>query len=588
MDENNIQTSEYIGEMFVIKSPNGNIYKQVGFSGSGSFGKVFQVITQNNQVFAMKMIDMKKIQQTKEIEYVITEQEIMGCVNSPHILKIHDQFLYKEDYILITDFCEGGDLHKIIREQYKDGVSEEKALDFLKQILEGFAELHKLKIIHRDLKLSNLLMNKGCIVIGDFGLAKIGVNSTNSIVGSLLYMAPEILVLPQLSSSSAIPYTSQVDVWSIGVCFYIILTGKLPFPGPNKTNLQENIKNFSGNNLVIHRQDISETTVSLLKLMLQMHPEERINFPTLFELFEIEYEKPLEITEAVMMEIERSVFVCSQPPIEMTLTDDAETTSNSKSNAEMKINLENEAKTKSHEQSYVYLDIFIGMREENQKLVCDITFTVNMIIFYMSVSKEISRIKEEIEAGDSVLKSEIEVLDFILFRKSYLFLCEIKNLLEDKPSIFNLKFPHYLFSMEDLQRYDMLLFSIMNKLNLFFSQKKYMKNGKIELMAEFIPFYKMNLLQIDEFIKQKIKNCWFWYMQTEGKHNIEERKVILKVIYLAMHSVNFNEFFGVAYKKKPSMFVNFHRDIKSKSFMALKNWIQLAFVIHKKSFDFFK
>ena len=585
--EKKFQSSECITEFFTIKSPNGNIYKQLNFSGSGSFGKVFKVSTQYKQIYAMKMIDMSKIHQTKEIEYVITEQEIMRCVNSPHILKIHDQFLFKNDYILITDFCEGGDLNKIMRDQYPLGVPEEQALNFLKQILEGFAELHRLKIIHRDLKLSNLLFHKECVVIADFGLAKIGVNSTNSIVGSLPFMAPEILVLPTLSNSSSIAYTSQVDVWSIGVCFYNILTGQLPYPNPNKSTHLQNIKRFSGKNLPINGVKLSENTCSLLQLMLEMNPDERISFPTLFDIFEINYQEPLESTDA-LMQIENSIFLSTQSTTVQTDEEISETNLNSKNNSELKIKLENENDSKSEEQSHVYLDILIGLNEENKFFVFEITFTINMIIFYMSVSKEITKLKNDLDSSFAEFKSEIDGLDFILFRKAYIYLCEIKNLLEDKPSIFNVKFPHSLFETDDLQRYDMLLFSIMNKLSLFFSQKKTAKTGRAEIPSSLICFQNMNFEEIDEFIKSKIRNCWFSYLQTENNIANENKRIILKGIYLMMHTVHFQEYFGVTYKKKPSMFVNFHKDIKTKSLMSLKSWIQLAFVIHNKNFDFFK
>lgn len=108
--------------------------------------------------------------------------------------------------------------------------SEPQAAYLVKQVLSGVAYLHSKGIVHRDLKLENLLLDgdlpKSTVKIADFGLSKVfSSNATLSTVcGSPLYMAPELLMLDQKSA-----YSPAVDVWSIGIILFILLAGYSPF-----------------------------------------------------------------------------------------------------------------------------------------------------------------------------------------------------------------------------------------------------------------------------------------------------------------------------------------------------------------------
>lgn len=94
-------------------------------------------------------------------------------------------------------------------------LGEEESIYFLKQIMNGFRELHSHKIMHRDFKLANIFLNDDNIVIGDFGFAKSGEDMASTKLGSPITMAPELL-----NATSGLRYTNKADLWSIGVCFY--------------------------------------------------------------------------------------------------------------------------------------------------------------------------------------------------------------------------------------------------------------------------------------------------------------------------------------------------------------------------------
>ena len=111
--------------------------------------------------------------------------------------------------------------------------SEPEAAFVCKQVLEGVSYLHQKGIVHRDLKLENILLQdnkpRTKIKIADFGLSKVFSASTtlSTVCGSPLYMAPELLTVEQQGD-----YSPAVDVWSVGVILFILLAGYSPFGAP--------------------------------------------------------------------------------------------------------------------------------------------------------------------------------------------------------------------------------------------------------------------------------------------------------------------------------------------------------------------
>lgn len=80
------------------------------------------------------------------------------------------------------------------------------------------------KIIHRDLKLANIMLDKGNIVIGDFGFAKMGESMGVTKLGTPYYMAPEILNIQNQSQ-----YNNKCDIFSLGICYFVMVFGELPY-----------------------------------------------------------------------------------------------------------------------------------------------------------------------------------------------------------------------------------------------------------------------------------------------------------------------------------------------------------------------
>jgi len=206
-------------------SVRGKHYKKIEGLGRGQYGKVYKVIDETGLAFALKEINIDPTMNNKAIQSLIVEQNIMEMIDHPRILRLHDNIVHDpQRLMLITTYCDGGDLEGLLLKHARGvGFGEKIALVYLREIAEAFVEFAKAKIMHRDLKLANIFLKDGHVVIGDFGFAKLGVSVTDSKLGTPYYMAPEIL------NTQNKRYSSKCDLWSIGVCFYLLIFGVLPF-----------------------------------------------------------------------------------------------------------------------------------------------------------------------------------------------------------------------------------------------------------------------------------------------------------------------------------------------------------------------
>ena len=119
--------------------------------------------------------------------------------------------------------------------QKKKVLSEKEALVIFRQLLEAFKELNKNNIMHRDLKPDNIFFNEGKVKLGDFGFCKmLEVNMAQTMLGSPIYMAPEVL--------KEEIYTLKADIWSLGVVLFEMLFGYCPFESSSISNLINVIK----------------------------------------------------------------------------------------------------------------------------------------------------------------------------------------------------------------------------------------------------------------------------------------------------------------------------------------------------------
>ena len=241
--------------------------------GKGSFSKVYKGYHKDTKIrYAVKVIKTSKIA-AKLLDSLYNEINILTKINHPNIVKLHDSIKTIDCIYLFLDYCENGDLynHILSNEKFK----EEEALDIFIQISKGLNYLWKNNLIHRDLKPHNILLTTtGLIKIADFGFAKYAEETTlmNTLCGSPIYMAPEILKYKK--------YDASVDLWSMGVILFEMLTGNHPFTGRNHIDLLYNIENTAFK----ISKDILLTSkcVTMLQSLLVVNPKKRITFYDFF------------------------------------------------------------------------------------------------------------------------------------------------------------------------------------------------------------------------------------------------------------------------------------------------------------------
>jgi serine/threonine-protein kinase ULK/ATG1 len=241
--------------------------------GKGSYGTVFlgKHLPSRNKI-AVKMIDRQNLSPEHQSRL---EQEILcqRSVESEFIVKLLDVQKTDHNFYLILEYCEGGDLGVFIK---KNGpVDEASAQVWMQQLASGFRELRAKNILHRDLKLSNILMTeaspRATLKIADFGLSRfLDTNLAQTWLGTPLYMAPEIF---QVGAG----YDSKADIWSLGMVLYEMIAGHLPFTAHGREEIP-----FAQRNLKPPPRQTSATCVDLLQRMLAYEPSNRISFEELF------------------------------------------------------------------------------------------------------------------------------------------------------------------------------------------------------------------------------------------------------------------------------------------------------------------
>jgi len=176
---------------------------------------------------------------------------------------------------LVLDLVSGGDLFDKISES--EIFSEKEASGIIRQILEAVEYLHSNGIVHRDLKVDNILCSDELdsegnlqIFVADFGLSRFfdpEAQQLQSRVGSLEYTAPEVF--------AAKPYEKSCDLWSIGIVSYILLTGLFPFADKNPVKLYEKINKVDYN--WDECPEVSNTAKEFISGLLTKDPNKRMN-----------------------------------------------------------------------------------------------------------------------------------------------------------------------------------------------------------------------------------------------------------------------------------------------------------------------
>ncbi|CAD8079513.1 unnamed protein product [Paramecium primaurelia] len=292
-------------------------YKVITEVGSGTYGKVYKAkCLKTNDFVALKKIDTKdqKIMAEGFPITAIREIKLLKIMNHKNILRLREIIVSKASHrnnfrgstFLVFDYYDH-DFAGLQRQRNIFTLPQLKCI--FKQLLEGVKYLHESKIIHRDLKCANILMNnKGQVTLADFGLARTLSNMSNPKytykVVTLWYRAPELL-LGQTN------YNTQIDMWSLGCIFTELITGDILFKGDIEYRQMEKIYELCGSaneqnwpNCInlrlweefkprrnyerlltkhikelcqIYNKQIDQVTLDLIEQLLTLDPNKRLN-----------------------------------------------------------------------------------------------------------------------------------------------------------------------------------------------------------------------------------------------------------------------------------------------------------------------
>eukprot|EP01128_Nolandella_sp_AFSM9_P003278 TRINITY_DN139_c0_g1_i1.p1 TRINITY_DN139_c0_g1~~TRINITY_DN139_c0_g1_i1.p1 ORF type:complete len:1008 (-),score=226.65 TRINITY_DN139_c0_g1_i1:193-3108(-) len=259
--------------------------------GKGSYATVFQgKDLRSGMPVAIKRVDLRRHSERDKL-YLNQEVGLMERVDHPNILRMHYRVVLEPYLYLVLDFCGGGDLQQYLKTQKGQRVDEDTARHFMCQLAAGLRYLHEKGIVHRDLKPHNLMLSEMSSVadlkIGDFGFARLAENEMNSVLGSPLYMAPEIL--------TGHKYSSKADLWSVGCIFYQMLNGKSPWSPKDFNHLRRLAADKQ--DMIAFPYPVSDLCRDLLESLLKKNANERTGWE---KFFDHEYLQPKNLMKSTI------------------------------------------------------------------------------------------------------------------------------------------------------------------------------------------------------------------------------------------------------------------------------------------------
>uniref|UniRef100_A0A8C2GKS1 protein kinase C n=1 Tax=Cyprinus carpio TaxID=7962 RepID=A0A8C2GKS1_CYPCA len=265
--------THFLKEHLVAESPRIILhltdFKCVAVLGRGHFGKVLLAeYKTTGEMFAIKALKKGDIVARDEVDSLMCEKRIFETVNSvrhPFLVNLFACFQTKEHVCFVMEYAAGGDLMMHI---HADVFSEVRSVFYAACVVLGLQFLHDHKIVYRDLKLDNLLLDtEGYVKIADFGLCKEGMgfkDRTSTFCGTPEFLAPEVL--------TETSYTRAVDWWGLGVLIFEMLVGESPFPGDDEEEVFDSIVNDE----VRYPRFLSTEAISIMRRLLRRNPERRL------------------------------------------------------------------------------------------------------------------------------------------------------------------------------------------------------------------------------------------------------------------------------------------------------------------------
>ncbi len=211
-------------------------YQLIRKLGAGGFGEVW--LARNVQALYAPEVALKlPTSDTIDLAAIHREASIWVQANGhPNVLPMIEASIYDNRAVIVSEFASDGSLEGWLEHHGNQAVPVNQAVEWTRGVLSGLAYLHARKIVHRDLKLANVLLQCATPRIADFGISRLlrTNNVSTSVIGTPFYMAPEAFWGRR---------DQQTDLWAVGVILYQLLCGHLPFEGRYVPEIQHRISN---------------------------------------------------------------------------------------------------------------------------------------------------------------------------------------------------------------------------------------------------------------------------------------------------------------------------------------------------------
>ena len=262
--------------LFIQENSNvfSSIYNLTSFPiGYGCYGEV-RVCEhiRSKERRAVKIIDKVWVsEEMLENRTVLNEVDILKTLDHPNVLKVYEYFEDERNYYIVMEYCKDGDLYDELKAIGK--FDEENAGKIMGQLFSGISYIHRKNVIHRDIKLDNILISDKskdiCIKIIDFNIATFNMGKRLSkITGTPNYIAPEVIKES---------YTEKCDMWSCGIIMYLLLSGKFPFKAGGHDELLNKISYGKYNLEHGIWKTISDSAKDLISHLIEKNPSRRFS-----------------------------------------------------------------------------------------------------------------------------------------------------------------------------------------------------------------------------------------------------------------------------------------------------------------------
>ncbi len=266
-DLEDVKTFSDLENPIIIKDRY-RVIKKIAEGGTSNIYKALDL--ENNNIVALKSIKKNSRVKSAKQRFDLEAENLLKFSGNPNVLKIYEYFKCGNNSIIVMEFLKGSTLKQIIRENKILSIDE--TLNYLFQVINALKDLHNENIMHRDLKPQNIIVNfDDTLKLMDFGIVQASedqsITQTNYVVGSVEYMAPEVL-----KGNKATP---RSEIYSLGIMAYSMLTGVTPLKGMDFKDTAKKHLSESPESLLTLNPSLDKQINAIVLKMLRKNDFER-------------------------------------------------------------------------------------------------------------------------------------------------------------------------------------------------------------------------------------------------------------------------------------------------------------------------